>query len=199
MRDMRVREAACLRELSERSARGRARTGGRRITSSLQPAEVRLRSDRPARGMATPTATILGRDAPHFKQRTSARAGQPRAASGVAVASARVRRWPGLGRSPRARWRSRRASSRPGNAGRSSEKGTWLSSALAASTANTRWSSHAHGCRFEGFVLPGEAVPGSSSVASPTNNLNCVGAAGSGTRPSTTSLRALAWAASTPW
>ena len=59
------------------------------------------------------------------------------------------------------------------------------------STANTRWSSHAHGCRFEGFVLPGEAQPGSSSVASPTNNLNCVGAAGSGTRPGTTSLRAL--------
>jgi hypothetical protein len=44
-----------------------------------------------------------------------------------------------------------------------------------------------------GFVLPG-----SSSVASPSSSLNCVGAAGSGTRPGTTSLRALAWAASTP-
>jgi hypothetical protein len=66
------------------------------------------------------------------------------------------------------------------------------------STANTRWSSHAQGRRFEGFVLPGEAQPGSSSVASPANNLNCVGSTGSGTRPGTTSLRALAWAASTP-
>ena len=48
------------------------------------------------------------------------------------------------------------------------------------------------------FELLGFA-PGSSSVASPTNNLNCVGLARSGTRPGTISLRALAWAASTPW
>jgi hypothetical protein len=43
-------------------------------------------------------------------------------------------------------------------------------------------------------VLSGFALLGSSSVASSANNLRCVGAAGSRTRPGTTSLRALAWA-----
>ncbi|KIG11549.1 Basic proline-rich protein precursor [Enhygromyxa salina] len=122
------------RELRERSSEG----GGRHVTCSLATGEVRLRSDRRARGMATPIAVSLGRDVQEFKQRTSARVGQARAASGVALASARARRWPALERSPRARWRSRRASSHLGSAGRSSRRPQTLAGAAMPTGAGSR-------------------------------------------------------------
>jgi hypothetical protein len=179
---MRVRGAAYLRELSERSSES-----GRTAGESGRTADHVVAA---TGGGATSLGSACSRhgDAHRDQSRTRRSALQAANFSSSWPGKGGLGRGGGLGPSP-AEARARAIASRS-LASSTSFIAPRQRGQVITSTANTRWSSHAQGCRFEGFVLPGEAQPASSSVASPTNNLNCVGAAGGGTRPGTTSLRA---------